>query len=181
MKLMVPIGPRDHTSGRGDAAITLVEYGDYECAQCAMAYPIVKNIRRHYGDKLTFVFRNFPQTQIHPHAEAAAEVAEAAASQGTFWEMHDTLFEHQPTLGARDLLGFANKLGLDVPRIRAELEQHVYRPRIEEDRESGARSGVCATPTFFVNDVLFEGQWYGHDLIDALENRMKRHAQSRPG
>lgn len=173
MKLTVPVGPRDHTSGRDDAALTLVEYGDYECVHCAIAYPILKNIRRHYGDKLRFVFRNFPIPEDNPHAEAAAELAEAAAIQGKFWEMHDTLFEHQHALDRRDLIGYANKLGLDVARIRTDLEQHVYVSRVAEDRSAGALSGVRATPTFFVNRTRFDGPWNGHELIDALESHMK--------
>ncbi len=173
MKLSMPVGPRDHASGPADAPNTLVEYGDYECTQCAMAYPIMKNVRRHYGDRLRFVFRNFPLTDIHPHAESAAELAEAAAAQGKYWEMHDTLFEHQH-LEERDLLGYANKLGLDVPRIRGELAQHVYLARIAEDRASGALSGVNATPTFFLNGDRFEGPWNGPDLVAALEAHMKR-------
>ena len=116
-KLAVPVGPRDHVSGSERAAITLVEYGDYECGFCGRAYPIVKNVRRHFGDKLQFVFRNFPVVKEHPHAEVAAELAEAAAAQGKFWDIHDMLFEHQNALELADLMGYANKLKLDVKRI----------------------------------------------------------------
>ncbi len=97
-KLRVPVGPEDHVQGDPDAPITLVEYGDYECPHCAHAHPIVQRVEKHFGHRLRFVFRNFPLTQIHPHAEAAAQTAEFAATQGKFWEMHDLLLENQPRL-----------------------------------------------------------------------------------
>jgi protein-disulfide isomerase len=171
-KLAPPVGARDHATATDHAAITLVEYGDYECGYCGRAYPIVKNIRRHFGDKLRFVFRNFPLKQ-HPHAELAAEVAEAAAGQGKFWEMHDMLYEHQNALESGHLLDYARKLELDVKRITLDIEGRVYLPRVKEDCESGARSGVTGTPGFFVNGQLFDGDWSGHDLVDALT----RHAR----
>src|SRR6266566_10155949 len=96
--LTVPVGPRDHRQGPEDAPVTLVEYGDYECPYCGAAHPVVKEIQQRLGDQLCFVFRHFPLTQIHPHAEHAAEAAEAAGAQGKFWQMHDTLFEHQQAL-----------------------------------------------------------------------------------
>jgi protein-disulfide isomerase len=171
--LTLPVGTRDHATGGSDAALTLVEYGDYECPQCGMAYPIVKNIRRHFGDKLKFVFRNFPLTDKHPHAELAAQVAEAAAAQGKFWEMHDMLFEHQNALEHRHLLGYASKLGLDVDRMTMELERRLYLPRIQEDRDSGTQSGVNGTPQFYVNGNRFDGEWAGHDFADALTKLAK--------
>jgi protein-disulfide isomerase len=97
-RLTVPVSQRDHQQGPATAPVTLVEYGDYECPYCGEAYPIVKEIKLRLGDRLRFVFRNFPLTQSHPHAEHAAEAAEAAAAQGKFWEMHDSLFEHQQAL-----------------------------------------------------------------------------------
>jgi protein-disulfide isomerase len=166
-KLAMQVGPRDHASGGDHAAITLVEYGDYECSFCARAYPIVKNVRRHFGDKLRFVFRNFPLQQ-HPHAQVAAEFAEAAAAQGKFWETHDMLYEHQNALEVVDLLDYAMRLRLDVKRITLELEQHVYLTRIKEDVDGGARSGVGGTPAFFINGERFDADWSGPDFIAAL-------------
>jgi protein-disulfide isomerase len=165
--LAMPVGPRDHATGDAAASITLVEYSDYDCPHCARAYPILKNIRRHFGAKLNFVFRNFPLRHKHPHAEAAAELAEAAAAQGKFWEMHDMLFEHQ-RLDARDLLGYAVKLGLDVDRVSVELERHIYRVRIDEDIESGTQSGITETPAFFINGERFTGNWSGAELAEAI-------------
>jgi protein-disulfide isomerase len=158
-RLVLPIDKRDHVRGPSDAAITLVEYGDYECPHCGRAYPAVKAIQEQLGDKLRFVFRNFPLAQLHPHAELAAETAEAAAAQGKFWEMHGALFEHQRAFELEDLVGYASQLGLDAKRIVHDLERRVHRARVEEDFISGARSGVNGTPTFFINGVRFDGDW----------------------
>jgi protein-disulfide isomerase len=118
------------------------------------------------GDELRFAYRHFPLTQIHPHAQQAAEAAEAAAVQGRFWELHDLLFTHQDRLTLQDLLGYAAALRLDVPRYALELENHVHAPRVREDFLSGVRSGVNGTPTFFVNGVRHNG---GYDLESLLE------------
>ncbi len=120
--LTVPVDEdRDHFQGPADAAVTLVEYGDYECPYCGAAYPIVKEVQARMGDRLRFVFRNFPITTSHPHAEQAAESAEAAAAQGRFWEMHDVLYENQRHLEDEDLHAYAEQLGLDVERLGKEL------------------------------------------------------------
>ena len=157
--LVLPVGKRDHVRGPSDAAITLVEYGDYECPHCGRAYPVVKAIQKQLGDKLRFVFRNFPLNQLHAHAELAAETAEAAAAQGKFWEMHGALFEHQRALEPEQILGYASKLGLNAEKIAHDLERRVHLARVEEDFISGAHSGVNGTPTFFVNGVRFDGDW----------------------
>src|SRR4051812_9133083 len=166
--LTLPVGPRDHIQGGEHATITLVEYGDYECPHCGRAYPIVKAVQKHFGNKLRFVFRNFPLNQLHPHAEGAAETAEAAASEGKFWEMHDTLFENQGALEFDDLIVYATNLGLDVARVASELEGRVHLPRVKEDFNSGVRSGVNGTPTFFINGARFDGAWDEAGLIAAL-------------
>ena len=116
--LSVPVvDDRDHIQGPAVAAVTLVEYGDYECPYCGAAFPIVKRIQRQMADRLRFVFRNFPITTSHPHAEAAAESAEAAAVQGHFWEMHDLLYENQRQLTDPALRSYGEKLGLDLDRF----------------------------------------------------------------
>ncbi|MFL5464046.1 MAG: DsbA family protein, partial [Gemmatimonadaceae bacterium] len=108
---------RDHAIGPASAAITLVEYGDFECPHCRRAHPIVQKVRRHMGDRLRFVFRNFPLSEAHPHAQHAAEAAEAAGAQGRFWEMHDLLFHNQDALEDDDLVNYAAKLGIDAQRV----------------------------------------------------------------
>jgi protein-disulfide isomerase len=158
-----------------DAPLTLVEYGDYECPYCGQAYPIVKEVQERLGDDLRFVFRNFPLRQMHPHAESAAEAAEAAAAQDedVYWEMHDLIYEHQDDLSEDDLQGYASDLGLDAERVASELEEGTHRDRVEEDLMSGARSGVNGTPTFFVNAERFDENWTDVDVfVNALEDRL---------
>jgi protein-disulfide isomerase len=158
-RLTKPVGPDDYSSGPDDAPITLVEYGDYECPHCGRAYPIVKAVQKRLGDRLRFVFRNFPLSESHPHAENAAESAEAAGAQGRFWQMHDTLFENQEALEDEDLVRYASELRLDVDRFIAELESGEYTSAVAEDFSSGIRSGVNGTPTFFINGERFDGNW----------------------
>ena len=166
--LTLPVSARDHIQGASTATITLVEYGDYECPHCGAAYPIVKAVQKRMGAKLRFVFRNFPLNNMHPHAEAAAETAEAATSEGKFWEMHDVLFENQGALELDDLIVYATNLGLDVNRVASELENRSQLPRVKEDFNSGVRSGVNGTPTFFINGTRFDGSWDERGLLEAV-------------
>jgi protein-disulfide isomerase len=152
--LTLPVAEdRDHIQGAPDAAVTLLEYGDYQCPYCGAAYPIVKQLQEAMVAELRFVFRNFPITTAHPYAEQAAEGAEAAAVQDRFWPMHDLLYENQQRLEAEDLVGYSDSLGLDVARFERELGEHVHAARVHEDFMSGVRSGVNGTPTFFINGV----------------------------
>lgn len=167
-RLALPVSARDHSRGPAVAPITLVEYGDFECPFCGMAYPTVKELQRRLGDRLRFVYRHFPRTSEHPHAHLAAESAEAAGAQGRFWEMHDRLFEHQQVLEFDDLVGHAAQLGLDTDRVRRELETHAYHARVQEDLLGGVHSGVHGTPTFFINGVRHEGRWELEALLDAI-------------
>lgn len=157
--LIPPVGADDHVQGPADAPVTLVEYGDYECSYCGMAYPIVKSIQERMGDQLRFVFRSFPLSEMHPHAEHAAEVAEAAADQDHFWEMHDMLYEHQDRLGDAALVRYAQQLGMDPNEVRSDLEDETYADRVRRQFMSGVRSGVNGTPTFFINGERFNGAW----------------------
>jgi len=165
-QLTVPVSAdRDHIQGPDAAPVTLVEYGDYECPYCGAAYPVIKELQAQMGDGLRFVFRNFPITSSHPHAEKAAEAAEAASEQGRFWEMHDHLYEHQQQLTGEHLHAYAQALGLDLKRFDQDLADNVYAPRVREDFMSGVRSGVNGTPTFFINGVRYDGS---HDLDSLL-------------
>ena len=169
-ELVLPVDDeRDHIQGSPNAEATLVEYGDYECPYCGAAYPIVKEVQARMGDRLRFVFRNFPITTSHPHAENAAEAAEAAAAQGRFWEMHDRLYEHQRQLADADLHRHAEELGLDTDRFDSELAQHVHEQRVREDFMSGVRSGVNGTPTFYIDGKRHDGSYELESLLAALE------------
>jgi protein-disulfide isomerase len=167
--LTLPVSEdRDHTQGSADARVTLVEYGDYECPYCGEAYPIVKDIQARMGERLRFVFRNFPITTSHPHAERAAEAAEAAAAQGRFWEMHDYLYENQRRLRDDDLRSYAQALDLDVALFDKELAEQVHADRVHEDFMSGVRSGVNGTPTFFINGRRHDDSYDPETLHSAL-------------
>lgn len=172
-RLSEPVSERDHSIGRLNAPLTLVEYGDYECPYCGRAFPIVQEIRRRMGDGLRCIFRNFPLTQVHPHALHAAEVAEAAAAQGQFWPMHDWLFRHQHTLDDEALLEGARELGLDVARVRADLQDGTYEPRVRADFASGIRSGVNGTPTFYINGVRHDADYDVDTLMTALARALQ--------
>jgi protein-disulfide isomerase len=168
--LTVPVSAADHIAGADAAPITLVEYGDFECPYCGMAYPIVQGIQRALGSRLRLVFRNFPLTESHPHAEHAAETAEAAAVQGKYWEMHDTLFENQSNLEDDALAGYAKELGLDAKRVVRELESGAHVERVRNDFHSGVRSGVNGTPTFFINGQRYDGDWSNEaEFVSALK------------
>jgi protein-disulfide isomerase len=168
-KLTRPVSTRDHSAGPADAPVTLVEYGDYQCPYCGAAYPVVKRLQKKLGKKLRFVFRNFPVTQAHPYALIAAETAEAAALQGKFWEMHDLLFEQQDSLTPDIIPVWAKKIGLDLDQFGNDIKQGVVAKRIQEDRQSGIRSGVNGTPTFYINGTRYDGPNDYESLLEALE------------
>ena len=154
-KLAVPVSEKDHSLGRPNAPITIVEYGDYECPYCGKAYPATRQLMQTLGDELRFVFRNFPLNTIHEHASEAAQAAEAAAAQGKFWEMHDLLYENQENLADVDLRQYALKAGLEIYRFESDMSGELYATKVRDDFRGGVRSGVNGTPTFFVNEYRF--------------------------
>jgi protein-disulfide isomerase len=167
-KLTLNVGKRDHIAGLLNAPVLLLEYGDYQSPHCFEAYKIVKKLQRQLGEKLCFVYRHFPLTQIHPQAQKAALVAEGAGSQGKFWQMHDILFEHQQALDNGHLVEYALKLDLNISQFLQEMSARLHAPRVQEDFESGISSGVISTPTFFINGIRYLGTY-------DLENLIQRH------
>src|SRR5690606_15611936 len=167
--LIPAVNSNDHIYGNLHAPLELVEYGDYECPFCGQAYPIVKSIQEKLGRDLKFIFRNFPLRKIHPHAYPAAVATEAAALQGKFWEMHDIIFENQKTLEPENILSFANNIGLDVNRFEMDIANEDLYLKAKRDFESGMKSGVNRTPTFFVNGRKFNGDWSKGQLLRYLE------------
>jgi protein-disulfide isomerase len=156
LELTLPVnGSRDHVLGPQKAPITLLEYGDYECPYCRQANLIVGNVVQQLGDKMRFAFRNFPLTQIHPHAQHAAEAAECAGAQNKFWEMHDILYENQQALEDENLLKYAEILELNMSRFQNDFYNHTFAGLIREDFLSGVRSGVNGTPTFYINRMRY--------------------------
>jgi Na+/H+ antiporter NhaA len=149
---------RDHIRGPIDAPVTVVEYGDFECPYCGQAEPVVRELRRDFTD-VRYVWRHVPLNDVHPHAQLAAEAAEAAADQGAFWEMHDLLLDNQDALQPDDLVAYAELLGLDVERFTNSLREHTGAGRVAEDIDSADLSGVTGTPTFFINSRRQHGAY----------------------
>lgn len=169
--LAVPVDQTDHVLGP-EVGVVVVEYGDFECPSCAQAYPAVKQLLKHFEHRIRFAFRHFPLTEVHPHAQLAAEAAEAAGAQHKFWPMYDALFQHRLHLKAKDLRGYAESLELDLERFDFELSDQVYRQRVNEHVESGRRSGVRATPTFFVDGAVIDVSFGLDHLFEAVRQRL---------
>ena len=166
--LAVPVDPhRDHVRGPARAPVTIVEYGDFECPFCGQAEPAIRELLAGFGD-VGYVWRHLPLTDVHPHAQLAAEAAEAAAAQGAFWEMHDMLLRHQDALRPADLVGYAAALGLNVERFARDLRKHVYASRVAEDVDTADLGGVSGTPTFFVNGQRHHGAYDIGSLSQAV-------------
>ena len=158
--LFVPPSIQDRIKGVLNATVVLVMYGDYECSQSADVYRLIKVIGRQLSvslgeNYLCFIFRHFPQIEIHSHAQRAAEAAEAAAIQGQFWPMHEMLFSHQQELGNGYLVEYANNLGLDISQFLQDLSRGVHINHINADIEGGLRSGVEAAPALFINGIRY--------------------------
>lgn len=168
-KLSIAVSSKDHRQGDPAAPCTLVEYGDYQCPSCGQAYPIVKRVQKHFGKRLSFVFRNFPLSQMHPHAESAAETAEFAAAHDKFWQMHDLLYENQDRLGAELYAGLAQELHLVPAQLIEALETKEFQARVRADFSGGVRSGVNGTPTFFINGVRHDGSYDYASLVEAID------------
>lgn len=170
--LKVPVTAEDHIQGDPEAPLVLVEYGDYECPHCGHAYPIVKQVQKHLGKRLAFVFRNFPLNQVHPNAEPAAETAEFAGAHKRFWEMHDAIFKNQDKLGLSLLIELAETLELPESELETALNSGEFTERVEKDFLGGVKSGVNGTPTFFINGKRHNGSFDFDDLIAALESSL---------
>jgi protein-disulfide isomerase len=173
-RLADPITREDHAQGEPDAAVTLVQYGDYECPYTRLSRLAVHQLQREFPDSLRFVFRHFPLEEIHPHARAAAIAAEAAAAQTDFWRMHEHLFDHQQHLEDADLQRYAMELGLDVDRFNRDRSSSAIASRINRDLDGGERSGVEGTPTFYVNGMRHDGGYDLESLRPAIVTSMQR-------
>ena len=177
LDLAVDVDPEyDHIRGPDDAPVTLVEYGDFECPYCGQAENVIRELLASHGDDIRYVWRHLPLNDVHPRAQLASEAAEAAAAQGKFWEMYDTLLAHQGELTPRDLAAFAAEVGLDVDRFRDELRRREYAGRVSEDVASADESGVSGTPTFFINGRRHYGV-YDIDTLTEAVGAAKRRAR----
>jgi protein-disulfide isomerase len=166
------LSPVDHVLGAAEARVIVVEYGDFECPICAQAYHVVKITLKQFERRIRFAFRHFPMVDAHPHAELAAEAAEAAGAQGKFWQMHDRLFENQQHLKPNALRQYAEAIGLDLERFDSELADHLYRQRVQEHLASGRACGVHSTPCFLVDGNVVDVSFGMERLSEAIEARL---------
>jgi protein-disulfide isomerase len=172
--LAVPPETRDHLQGSEHARVTVIEYGDFECPSCKIAAHTPTLLLERFPGQVRFIFRHFPLEQAHPHALLAAEASEAAAAQGMFWQMHDSLFQNQAHLKDKDLHHYAGELGLDLVRYTAEMNDHIYLQKVREQMEGGRRSHIRATPTFFVDGVVQDISFGMQGLHDAVAAAVSR-------
>jgi protein-disulfide isomerase len=166
---LLPIRDNDHVKGPADTPVTLVEFGDYECPGCAEAYGTIQRIHEELQDRLRFVFRHYAYARLHPHAELAAQAAEAAGVQGKFWEMHDLLFRDQEHLELRDLVSRAKRLDLDLETFTEDLKSERYLDRVRDDFKTGVQNGVFGTPALFINGIRHNAAPDYETLMQALE------------
>lgn len=167
-RLQIPINEQDHIIGRQDARVKMVEYADYECEHCRLVYHNIVQLQERLGDDFCYVYRHLPISTLHPHAQLAAEAAEAAGAQGKFWEMHDALYLHEG-LEREDILGYAAEIGLDLDQFQRDLEENKFADKVREDFNSGIRSGVNGTPTFFINGERYDGAWNIESLLEQVQ------------
>ncbi len=171
-RLSISIRLNDHAQGEAEAPCSLLEYGDYECPSCGQIQPVIKKIQRRFGKRLSFAFRNFPLSEMHSWAEAAAEAAEFAGEHGKFWEMHDLLFINQARPSDSLLIKLADQLGLAHSDLRFALEKGTYRARVHTDFEAGVRSGVNGTPTLFIDGQRYDEYFDSDSIGDAINQTL---------
>ncbi len=171
--LAIPVGPHDHVRGLADAKLTVVEYGDYQCPYCGQAYAIVEKLLTTFATSMRLVFRNLPLADVHPHAEQAAEFAEAVGLQDKFWPMHDMLYENQRSLGDEALRSYAKDVGADLTKVEEALASGAPRARVEADLEGAIRSGANGTPTFFLNGLRYDGSWFYDEFAAFLQSTLE--------
>lgn len=168
-RLRVPVADTDHVRGPADAPVTVVQYADFQCRYCGAAYRNLRDVLRQRGELVRLVYRHFPIANIHPYAESAAEVAEAAGTRERFWAMHDWLYEHQDQLDPVHLALGVEQIGLCADEVGSEVERHVHADRVRRDFVGGIRSGVTGVPALFVNDLCHEGGYAVADLLAAVD------------
>src|ERR1700744_1843107 len=173
--LRPPFSDKDHFQGDINAPLELVEYGDYQCPHCGRAYPIIKRIQSRLGKDLKFAFRNFPLSESHPQAFAAAVAAEAAGLQNAYWKMHDYIFEYRSRLPLTPFDAFAKALGLDSEKLISDMQDPALSARVDADFDSGLHSGVNGTPTFFINGKRYDDSWDEESLLAHLQQLLAKH------
>ena len=166
--LTPPITSRDHITGNPGGKTEIVEYGDFQCPYCGEAFQVIRELLQSSAGLVKFVFRNFPLAEAHEYATDAAIAAEAAGRQQKFWEMHDALYQNQQRLNDDLFLVLAKELQLDIDQFLSDMEDNQLQSKVEADFESGVRSGVNGTPTFFINGKRYNGDY--RNLLSVLRH-----------
>jgi formate-nitrite transporter family protein len=162
--------PSDHFKGSSKATVMLLEYGDFECHRCVAAFHTLEDALHWLDNSVCFVFRHCPNREGHSHAFSAAQAAEAAGSQGKFWEMHDSLYSHSPDLDDPQLISYADQLGISLDLFKREMLEHTHAEKVNDDCAAAAEDGVDETPAFFINGIRYKGDWALDSLLDAIED-----------
>ena len=181
MKLKNAVSERDQKEGNESAILTLVEYGDYQCPHCGAAFPVIKKLQSHFKNDLLFVFRNFPLAEMHPFAMSAAVVAEACGLQNKFWPVHDVIFKYQHQLSTQQLLKWAEEAGVDLNKLEKDMRSDIVTSKVESDFEGGIRSGVNGTPSFFINEQRYDGDYSFEHMKNALDNILQTKTSGNAG
>jgi protein-disulfide isomerase len=171
--LLLTLNSTDHVMGPASATVTVIEYGDFGCPYCRAAYPTVKILLQEFRNRVRFAFRHFPVVEVHPHAERAAESAEAAGMQGKFWQMHDLLFEHQQRLEDEYLRRYAFQAKLDLRRYDQDMNRRIHLQSVRQQKNDGKLSGTRGTPTFFVNGVIEDVSFGMENLYKAIATNLQ--------
>lgn len=179
----------DHVFGTTAKKVVLIEYGDFQCPGCGSLYPSLHPVKEKYKDQLTFIFRNFPLTSIHPNALAASTAAEAAGLQGKWWEYHDMLYENQDAWSSADtdkrteiFVAYAKELGLDTTQFKKDLESKKISDKIDRDQALGKKIGATSTPTLVLDGkTLSQNQWATAQKLEAtIVEAIKSSGQTLP-
>ncbi len=176
--LKPPFSKADHYKGDLESAVQLLEYGDFQCPHCGAAHPMLKKIEKRFGSRMLFIFRHFPLSELHPYAKIAAIASEAAARQGSFWEIFDLIFENQSRLNREMLLGLAKSLHLNLKKFQTDLEDPALAEKVESDFESGILSGVNGTPSFYINGEKYNGPYTFESLSLAVDQAIEDSSRS---
>jgi protein-disulfide isomerase len=168
-----------HFRGPENAALTLVEFGDYQCPSCGAFHPLVKEVLNRYPQQVRLEFHHFPLISVHPNTMLASQAVEAAADQGKFWEMHDAVFEHQMEWAGSPnpepvFITLATGLGLDINKFMQALRSPEIQQRILKDVERGQNAKVEATPTFFINGEQIHVRLSMEDFVQAIDSRLHK-------
>ena len=162
------------SKGPADAAVTIVEFSDFQCPYCQRVLTTVNEVLAKYPEEVRIVYRHLPLDRIHPNARGAAEAAACAEEQGQFWAYHDKLFQNNKALGKEDLLRYATDAGLDATRFQACFDEGRFKDKVEADLQAARAVGISGTPAFVVNGILLSGAQPAEEFYKVIDQELAR-------